>query len=465
MDYFSFKSFLSYFTLQLLSLRLQNRPTLSIRIVLLLLSVITLSLVLSGCIGEKDVDRSAKVYIDHADGRYTIVRNGKPFSVRGAGGYSHFRELREAGGNTLRTWDTTNLTQVLDSAQKHEIAVIVGLPLPNSGDLAFYNDPQITEARYLAFQSLVKRFRHHPAVLMWCLGNELDFPYKWTYGDFYESFNALTDMIHREDPNHPVTTTILNFNPKYIFNIRLRCNIDLISFNIFSTLPLLRKNLDNLAWFWKGPYMLLEWGINGPWQGTEQTAWGAYIEDTSKKKADIYRQRYRQHMPLKDPRFLGACVFFWGNKQETTQTWFSIFDEKGNASEAMGTMQTIWKGKSSQVIYPEIKYMLLNSQGARDNILLNPSGPASAEVLLFKGHDRIRSIKWQLFREDWYRENRVNSTRKMTPLATTESNGENLRLTFPAPKQEGPYRIFATIYDDQGNFASCNTPFYVVSPP
>jgi hypothetical protein len=431
----------------------------------LLLLALMLSTVFSGCWSEKQPNKSAKVYIDQHDGRYTVIRNGKPYNIRGAGGNSHFRELHNAGGNTLRTWDTTNLEQILDSAQRHNVAVIVGLPIPNSSDISFYNDPQITQTRYRAIQSIIRRFRNHPAVLMWCLGNELDFPYKWTYGDFYNSFNELTDMIRTEDPDHPVTTTVLNFNKKYIFNIRLRCDIDVISFNIFSTLPLLRGDLDDLAWFWKGPYMLLEWGINGPWQGTEQTAWGAYIEDTSKKKADLYKEYYRQYMPLKDPRFLGACVFFWGHKQETTHTWFSIFDENGSASETVGTMQGLWTGKPSPVVYPEIKYMLLNGQGARDNILLNPSAPASAEVLLFKGHDRIRLIRWQVFREDWYRENQINSTRKLVPVATAESQGKDFRLTFPTPPQEGPYRIFATIYDNEGNFASCNTPFYVVGAP
>lgn len=437
----------------------------STRIQSLLLLALTLSTILSGCLRKKQPNQSAKVYIDERDGHYKVVRNGVPYNIRGAGGYSHFRELRDAGGNTLRTWDTTNLAQILDSAQRHDLAVIVGLPLPNSGDIPFYTNPQITKTRYSALQSVIKRYRNHPAVLMWCLGNELDFPYKWTYGNFYDSFNELTDMIHREDPDHPVTTTVLNFNKKYIFNILLRCDIDVISFNIFSNLPLLRNDLDDLAWLWKGPYMLLEWGINGPWKGTEQTAWGAYIEDTSKKKAEIYQEQYQRYMPLEDPRFLGACIFFWGNKQETTHTWFSIFDENGNASEAVGTMQRLWTGKPSPVIYPEVKYMLLNGQGARDNVLLNPAVPASAEVLLFKGHDRIRSIRWQVFREDWYRKNGINSTRKLMPVATAENSGQNLRLTFPTPKEEGPYRIFATIYDNEGNFASCNTPFYVVGAP
>lgn len=432
---------------------------------LLLLPALIFIALLSGCGHNPRPNRQGKVYIDQQNGRFTIVRNGKPFAMRGAGGYSHLRELAEAGGNTLRTWDTTHIGRILDSAQANHIAVIVGLPLPNSGDISFYNDQRIVTARYNALRSLVNRFKSHPAVLMWCLGNELDFPNKWAYRNFYSGFNALTDMIRREDPDHPITTTILNFNRKYIFNIRLRCHVDLLSFNIFSNLPLLRRDLADIEWFWKGPFMLLEWGINGPWQGTEQTAWGAYIEDTSKKKADIYRQRYQTDMPTENPRLLGACVFFWGNKQETTHTWFSIFDEDGNRSEAINTMQAIWTGKPAPRHYPEIRYMLVNAKGARDNIILTPGDSAAAEVSMFESEGHVRSIRWQVFREDWYRRNQANSTRKLVPLSTTVHSGDDLKLTFPAPAQEGPYRVFATIYDGEGNFASCNTPFYVVNKP
>lgn len=417
------------------------------------------------CRNEPRPNKAARVFIEKKEGKYTLIRNGQPFYVKGAGGESHFRELQQAGGNTLRTWDTTHLAAILDSANRHHIAIIVGLPLPNSNDLSFYTSPESTQKRLHAFESLVKRFRRHPSLLMWCLGNELDFPYKWKYNAFYDAFNELTEMIHAEDPDHPVTTTILNFNPKYIVNIRLRCHLDLISFNIFSKLPDLRQNLADLAWFWDGPYMLLEWGINGPWQGTEQTAWSAYIEDTSRKKAEVYRRRYLSDMPLRDPRFLGACVFFWGSKQETTATWFSLFDEDGRRSEAIGVMQEIWTGKASPAVFPEIRYMLLNRRGARDNILLTPGTKASAEILLFKGHDRIRALRWQIFREDWYHENQQNSTKKLTPLETVYRTGNQLRLTFAAPCDEGPYRLFATVYDEAGHFASCNTPFYVVNRP
>jgi hypothetical protein len=403
------------------------------------------------------------VHIRENNGKYVLYRSGKPFTIKGAAGFSHFKELKEIGGNTLRIWDTTHLEQVLDSARANDIAVIVGLPIPNNNDMAQYRDTSIIHARYNALQSLVRKHKNNPAILMWCLGNELDFPYKLVYRDFYKDFNNLTDMIHREDPNHPVTTSVLNFNRKYIANIQLLCNIDVISFNIFNNLKDLRNDLAGFSWFWNGPYLLLEWGIDGPWTGTEHTAWGSFIENTSKKKAEVYLERFQQEMPLEDQRFVGACVFFWGQKQETTHTWFSIFDETGKSSETVGTMRYLWTGKPSTVKYPEIQYMLLNQKGAKDNIILNPATSASAEVLMFADHSNLKNVKWEIFREDWYKKNQMNNIKKSRPLDHLIQTGSGLHVKFVSPSQEGPYRLFATIYDHDGHFASCNTPFYVVS--
>ncbi|MEO6283372.1 MAG: hypothetical protein ABIN80_03510 [Dyadobacter sp.] len=412
---------------------------------------------------EPTKEENSAVRIRQENGKYTIYRDGKPFTIKGAAGFSHFSELKQAGGNTLRTWDTTHLDEILDSARAHDLAVIVGLPIPNNNDIGQYQDPAIIRIRYRALQSLVRKHKGDRAILMWCLGNELDFPYKLIYRHFYEDFNDLTDMIHREDPDHPVTTTVLNFNSKYIANIQLLCDIDVISFNIFSNLKNLRNDLAGFSWFWNGPYLLLEWGIDGPWHGAEETAWGAFIENTSKKKADVYLKRYQQELPVEDPRLIGACAFFWGHKQETTHTWFSIFDETGESSETVATMQYIWSGKPSKVKYPEVQYMLLNQKGARDNIMLNPGATASAEVLMSAGHKDVKSVKWQLFKEDWYQENQMNNIKKLRPLNHLIPAGSGLHTQFVSPSEEGPYRLFATIYDHCGHFASCNTPFYVVS--
>lgn len=408
------------------------------------------------------VNSTATVRIVESDSGYVVLRNGKAFEINGASGTSNFQTLHEAGGNCLRIWDTLHLQQILDSAYANNIAIIAGLPMQNSDQTELYNDPIKVSRQLSQFQSLIDRHKNHPALLMWCLGNELDFPNNPSYNNFYDAFNALTNMIRRVDPDHPVTTTVLNFNTKYIANIQLRCDLDLISFNIFNNIGTLRKDLKRFSWFWNGPYMLLEWGTDGPWTGTQCTAWGAFIENPSKKKAEVILSRYQKEMPVEDPRLIGNFIFFWGSKQETTHTWFSIFDESGRKSEPVAIMEYIWKRTHPAEHYPQIRYMLLNNKGAADNILLNP-GQTMLPELAMHVKDSIMSVHWEIFREDWYKENGQNSTRKLLPLDRKVEYGGKLTTQFKSPIEEGPYRIFAKIYDYNGNFATCNTPFYVVS--
>src|SRR5690606_27952295 len=105
-------------------------------------------------------------------------------------------------------------------------------------------------------------------------------------------------------------------------------------------------DVESFSWVWRGPYLITEWGIDGPWEGTPQTPWGAWIEPTSTTKAAQYRQRYRQQMPINDRGFLGSLIFYWGQKQETTHTWFSLFDEHGNKTEAVAAAEEIWSGRT-----------------------------------------------------------------------------------------------------------------------
>ena len=109
--------------------------------------------------------------------------------------------------------------------------------------------------------------------------------------------------------------------------------------------------------------------------------------------------------------------------------------------------------------------MLLEGKGARDNILLGPGTLHSAELLLENpGRDSLR-FEWEVLPEDWFIRfrNDVN-TRKPPALDSLLLSHEGTRASFRAPSREGPYRIFVTVYDAYGNFASTNTPFYVIAP-
>jgi hypothetical protein len=416
----------------------------------------------AGCHQVETGGKNRKVFIKKAADGYKLYRNGQPFSVKGAAGYSHLSKLKEVGGNTIRTWDTVNIASILDEAHAHDIAVIVGLPIPESKySTYFYEDSLKVARQYQGIKKIVDQYKAHPALLMWCLGNELGFYETFDQNAFYNAFNNLVDMIHWQDPDHPVTTALVVFQRMRIINIKFKTpQLDLISFNTFGRLTYFKKHLDNFSWFWKGPYLITEWGINGPWEA-ESTAWGAPIEDTSTKKAEQYQQRYEQYMPTLDPRFLGSFVFYWGQKQERTPTWFSLFSEDGMASEAVGTLQYVWTGTRPANLAPFIQYMLVDNKGARDNIIFEVNAVKTAEVLMHDPEDDPVTIHWQILPEDWYYEYE-DSVRIPKPMDELIIATDEKKLQFRTPSQEGPYRIFVEAFDNQGNYATANTPIYVI---
>ena len=133
--------------------------------------------------------KNATVYIEKIKGKFQIYKNGKPYVIKGASGYSNLDVLAEAGGNTIRVWDTTNVASILNNAQRHGISVILGLPLPESRFMHIYNDKQKVAKQLQGIKSLVNRYKNHPALLMWCVGNELVFPYRPEYNAFYKAFS------------------------------------------------------------------------------------------------------------------------------------------------------------------------------------------------------------------------------------------------------------------------------------
>jgi hypothetical protein len=405
--------------------------------------------------------KNRTVFIKKEEKGYTLYRNGTPFIIKGAAGTSHLHKLNEIGGNTIRTYDTLHIASILDSAQANNIAVIVSLPMVSSNDFEyFYNDTAKIADQYHAYKKTVEKYKDHPALLMWCLGNELEFPYRPSYNDFYKTLNSLLDMIHTVDPNHPVTTPLMSLQTKYIVNLQLKMpDLDVISINTFGGLSTIKKDLKSLEWIWEGPYLISEWGINGYWE-EDSTAWGVPIEKNTTKKAEQYQQIYKDYMPHNDPRYLGSFVFFWGNKQERTHTWFSMFSENGASSEAVGTMQYLWTGKAPVHGAPQVKYLLVDNKGSKDNLIFPPNSIHSAELILTEYYKDSLEMKWEVLPEDWYKNNLYSEKPKpMTGLIVSQGGK---KASFRTPLQEGPYRIFVEAYDKHGNFASTNTPFYII---
>ena len=108
--------------------------------------------------------------------------------------------MNELGVNTIRVYEPIASKEVLDEINEAGVRVIMGFG---------YNQGGTFDIRSGTFIDYVRKFKDHPAILVWELGNEYNFHPEWFGGDiqiWYDALSAAVDAIHAEDPNHPVAT-------------------------------------------------------------------------------------------------------------------------------------------------------------------------------------------------------------------------------------------------------------------
>ncbi len=67
-----------------------------------------------------------KVKIVAKEDGFTLLRVGKPYFIKGAGGTSYTDRLAKYGGNSIRTWDSRNGAEVLNKAYQLGLTVTMG---------------------------------------------------------------------------------------------------------------------------------------------------------------------------------------------------------------------------------------------------------------------------------------------------------------------------------------------------
>jgi hypothetical protein len=405
-----------------------------------------------------------KVAINKQNGRYSFHHSGQPFTVKGGAGFTHIKELVNCGGNTIICWDTSKLAGTFIEAEKNNVAVIIGLDIPGGDDEDFYKQDSNTIALQSNYKNIVSRYKDEPALLAWCLGNELHMPVSFTTIPFYKVYNRLLGMIHQTDPDHPVSTSTINVARRYIFNIRWRIpSLDFICINTYNRIKSIEEDLNSFKWVWNGPYLIGEWSPNGGWEAA-LTTWQAPIENTSTKKAEQYAEFYTKYMPRNDPRFLGSLVFYWGNRHEYTHTWYSIFNEDNTPTEAVEVLKDCWKDTLTKHLSPRLQYMLIDKKSGSDNIIFAAGTEHMASLLLEKPSATDTLVyQWEIVKEDWQHWGLTWDNFKK-PAVQTGLMTDSLQkeINFKAPGAEGPYRIFVTVKNPAGFCATANTPFYVV---
>jgi hypothetical protein len=433
------------------------------------------ALLLASCAGTR-LDRTESApgsmvqVVSQPDGRYALLRNGEPYQVKGAGtgggesqGGGDLELLAASGGNSIRTWGVSQLEQLvdgkpfLDRAHELGLSVTVGLWVQHVRHGFDYSDSASIERQRARLRDAVLKYKDHPALLVWGLGNEMEaFEPNVEREVLWRELNHLAGMIKELDPDHPVMTVIAVANRPNIEGILKHYpNIDILGVNAYGGAPVVGQNLPALGW--SGPYILTEFGVSGTWE-VPMTPWQAPIEsDPSTKAAETYTA-YTLDRDNNVGRSLGSYVFFWGSKQEATATWFGMFLPSGEKLPRVDAMAYAWSGKWPENRAPRLENLQTPIAFKR----VQPGTRSYAEVDCRDREGDELQYFWDIRAESADRG--IGGDPEAAPPSFPDkiTGGQGTpRIEFEAPDLHGGYRVFVTVLDGQGGAAAHNLPFFV----
>jgi hypothetical protein len=275
--------------------------------------------------------------------------------------------------------------------------------------------------------------------------------------NIWKTVNAISRIAHQEDSNHPTMTVVAELGGKKLEMYRTLCpDVDILGINSYAGLYSLGERIEKAKF--DRPYVVTEFGPPGPWE-VGSTSWKAPIEPSSTAKADAYRANYARSIAGKPSLCLGSFAFFWGNKQETTSTWFGLFLASGERLGAVEVLNEAWTGKPSSNRSPRIGKIAWDGGGKE----LTPGSTQKAKVVVEDPDGDPLTVRWEVRSESMDR--REGGDREAEPPPHPESfvEAKGLDFTFKTPTLSGPCRLFVFVYDGKGNAATANVPFLVKS--
>lgn len=428
--------------------------------------------VMLACFGCQDRGRTAApdgnasgavpVEVALVDGRYRLLRGGEVYRIRGAGaGVEGLEALVAHGGNSFRTWrtepDTSSGQQLLDRAAALGLTVALCIEIGRERLGFDYSDAQAVARQLEYARGEVLKYKDHPALLAWIIGNEVDHDY--TNPAFLDAINDISKMIHELDGRHPTTTALSRFDAERIALLDARApDLDIVSVQSYGGIVHLPAHLRDAAS--PRPYWVTEFGTIGHWE-VETTAWGAPIEHHSSAKAAIYLKAYQQFIEPFADKVIGAYVFLWGQKQERTPTWYGMFLADGSETEVVDVMHFLWNGAWPRNRAPRIDGMLLDARAAEQDVTLTAGGQYRASVAASDPDGDPLRYRWEIRHESTA--TAVGGDHEEVPAVIPGllEPGAAAVVRFSAPSVPGAYRLFVYVYDGQGHAGHANIPFLV----
>jgi hypothetical protein len=395
-----------------------------------------------------------RTQVTHEHGEWQLLRDGKPYFIKGGGGNSALEALVTAGGNSIRTWSTDNVGKQLDAAQKLGLTVTVGFWVGHARHGFDYTNAKQVEDQLDRAREAILKYKDHPALLIWGIGNEMESGGDENNAAMWSAVNNLAAMAHKLDPNHPTMTVVAEIGGKKVQHLQKLCpEVDIIGINSYGGIGSIPKRYKDAGG--TKPYIVTEFGPAGIWE-SKKNAFGVVPEPTSTEKAERYAQAWRTAVLSQPGLCLGGYAFTWGYKQEATATWFGTFLPDGAHLGAVDALTEAWTGKPPANKCPEIHSLKVDGaddvdSGVAVHVTLDAADPENDPL----------KVKWVLQAENFVFGNGGDAEATPATFADALTQADLQAATVTMPKSGGSYRLFAYVYDNHGGAAVANVPLHV----
>jgi hypothetical protein len=391
---------------------------------------------------------------------WTLAVDDAPFFVKGAVGYEKLARLAELGANAVRLPALNR--DALDEAHAAGLAVLANLRVRPERDGMNYDDEAAVATQHRELMRQVAELKDHPAIFMWCVGNELDhIPGNTDFNPkVWPAVNAIAREIHVIDPDHPTMTAVGMGRFGKVAGVVDACpDLDLIGINAYADIDRVDGLLGENGW--TKPYLFTEWGMSGMWQ-RPKTPWGAAFEESTSVKAEDYRRRYRTAILEHPDRCLGGFAFYWGWRHENTLSWYNTWDPDGREMETVEVWRELFTGEPADPRLPHLYGVRLNRFIAPDPVIVEPGERVPLEALADENAALPgMRLSFEVRPEVEYGAYAGSGEVLPEVVPGCIDGTDGLKAVLRAPGEPGAYRVFAYLSDSNERFATANLPFHV----
>ena len=361
-----------------------------------------------------------------------------------------FKLIKSMGANVIRRYGSGIYDKnILNIAHENGLMVQFGFWFDPQVD--YYKDKSAVEEYFHEVENNVRKWKDHPAVLMWSIGNEcwgqLKHHFQKPYlikvrQQYILMLEKMTRLIHEIDSLHPVITCLEHEEsqlPSELIDLRrFAPSLDAIGINSYYEGQISKLDSVFFANDTTRPYLVSEFGPNGYWNDHyNNMKYGRLIEQNSLEKANWYVYQWRNFVLLNRGKTLGGIAYCWKDRLEGTLTWFGITDFENRLKPAYWALRNEW-GED------DIRNEIYNEDFSVVSIRKN-----NYMVYTLSAKKQHMKVKWEVFQNEF-----------LEPYDEIFFSEKGDFLFVKMPISNKNLRVFAYVSDENNNVITCSVPVY-----